>query len=107
MIETKVDVTQLNGGYAQGGMLVRTDDDNYIKFDVISDDGQHEVQPDRAALARSAGRSRTRSRSSRRLPANVGDVWLRLTKTGHDLQGRVLARRHDLDGDRRRRSRTR
>ena len=37
MLETKVDVTQLNGGYAQGGILVRTDDDNYVKFDAISD----------------------------------------------------------------------
>ena len=38
VLETKVDATQLNGGYAQGGILVRTDDDNYVKFDAISDD---------------------------------------------------------------------
>ena len=37
VLETKVDVSQLNGGYAQGGILVRTDDDNYVKFDAISD----------------------------------------------------------------------
>src|SRR4029078_7000045 len=37
VLETKVDVSQLNGGYAQGGILVRTDDDNYIKFDAILD----------------------------------------------------------------------
>ena len=57
VLETKVDVSQLNGGYAQGGILVRTDDDNYVKFDAISDVRQHEVQPDRAALRAGAARS--------------------------------------------------
>ena len=32
------------------------------------------------------------------------DIWLRLTKAGDNYTGRVLARRHDLDGARRRRS---
>ena len=64
VLETKVDATQLNGGYAQGGILVRGDDDNYVKFDAISDDNNTTVQPDRAALRGRRARSRTRSRSS-------------------------------------------
>ena len=30
----------LNGGYEQGGLLVYQDADNYVKYDLISDDGQ-------------------------------------------------------------------
>ena len=54
MLETKVDVSQLNGGYAQGGMLVCTDDDNYVKFDAISDVNNPKFNRHRAALG--AGR---------------------------------------------------
>ena len=64
VLETKVDVAQLNGGYAQGGLLVYTDDDNYVKFDAISDVDNPTVQPDRAALG--AGRRDPR-------PAAAGD----------------------------------
>ena len=31
---------ELSGGYEQAGLMVRKDDDNYIKFDIISDDRQ-------------------------------------------------------------------
>ena len=40
MIETKVDAIELSGGYEQAGLLARVDDDNYVKFDILSDDGQ-------------------------------------------------------------------
>ena len=36
------------------------------------------------------------------VPAGTANIWLRLTKAGHELLGRVLVRRHDLDVDRRR-----
>ena len=40
MIETHIDAATISGGYEQAGLLVYADDDNYIKFDIISDDGQ-------------------------------------------------------------------
>src|ERR671914_20936 len=39
VIETKFS-GNISGGYEQGGLLVYVDDDNYIKYDLISDDGQ-------------------------------------------------------------------
>ena len=40
VIETKVDASTLSGGYEQAGLLAYKDDDNYVKWDIISDDGQ-------------------------------------------------------------------
>ena len=40
MIETHIDAATISGGYEQAGLLVYADDDNYIKYDIISDDGQ-------------------------------------------------------------------
>ena len=39
MIETQIDATQLSGGYEQAGLLAHMDDDNYVKFDMLSDPG--------------------------------------------------------------------
>ena len=98
VLETKVDVSQLNGGYAQGGILVRTDDDNYVKFDAISDVdnpkfNRIELRSEQAGAIlnpQPRGHDRVPGRRQRRLAAPDQDR--------HDLQGRVLARRLDLDG---------
>ena len=43
-IETSVDVTQITqGGYEQGGLMAYKDDDNYVKFDPVSDPGNTDV----------------------------------------------------------------
>ena len=74
-------------GYEQGGLVVCSDDDNYVKFDAISDVRTDPDQPDRAALARSAARrSRTRSRTPT-CPPGTTNIWLRLTKTGTTYKG--------------------
>ena len=97
VLETKLDVTQLNGGYAQGGILVRADDDNYVKFDAISDVDNPKFNrielrsesggrdPEPAA----AGHRRRPGRRDRRLAAADQDR--------HHLHRRVLARRRRLD----------
>ena len=42
MLETKVTGTYA-GGYAQGGIIVYGDDDNYVKLDAVSDVNQTRV----------------------------------------------------------------
>ena len=106
VIETHIDAATLSGGYEQAGLLARVDDDNYVKYDILSDDGQTVlnrielrseiagaiVRPAAAALA-------TACRHDRGLaPPDQG---------GQQLQRRVLVRRHDVDVDRAPRSRTR
>ncbi len=86
VLETKVDVSQLNGGYAQGGLLVYTDDDNYVKLDAISDQGQTAFG--RIELrSESGGAIQEPQPQATNPPANTKDVWLRLTKTGTSYAG--------------------
>ena len=95
VLETKVDVSQLNGGYAQGGILVRADDDNYIKFDAISDVNNTkfnriELRSEQAGAIlnpQPRGHERIPGRRQRRLAAADQDR--------HDLQGRMVAGRLD------------
>ena len=42
-IETKVLGGALDGGYSQGGLMAMQDTDNYVKFDLISDQGNAAV----------------------------------------------------------------
>ena len=84
---------QLDGGYAQGGILVYADDDNYVKFDAISDDGQR-GSTDRAALRGQAGAIQNpQPQVTAGFPAARHRVWLRLTKTGTTYMGE-----YSLDG---------
>jgi cytochrome c len=86
VIETKVDASELSGGYEQAGLLAFEDEDNYVKFDVLSDQ-------DQTVLNRIELRSEVEGAvlnpqpQLTPLPANDGTVWLRLTKTGTDYKG--------------------
>ena len=74
VLETKLTNT-LDGGYSQGGILVYGDDNNYVKFNAISDDGQAPGQPARAAVrGRRRGQARRTDRRSppRRRPDRSG-----------------------------------
>ncbi|HET9736477.1 MAG TPA: ThuA domain-containing protein [Solirubrobacteraceae bacterium] len=86
VIETKVDASTLSGGYEQAGLLAYKDDDNYVKWDVISDDGQTainrlELRSEVATAIQDPQPQLTP------LPANNGTVWLRLTKAGTNYTG--------------------
>ena len=86
VIETKVDAIELSGGYEQAGLLARKDDDNYVKFDIISDDTQTALN--RIELrSEVAGAIQNPQPQLTPLPANDGNVWLRLTKIGTDYKG--------------------
>ncbi len=62
VLETKLSST-LSGGYAQGGILVYTDDDNFVKLDAISDTNTTRSTGS-SCVRRSPRRPRTRSRRS-------------------------------------------
>ncbi|HEY6889215.1 MAG TPA: ThuA domain-containing protein, partial [Solirubrobacter sp.] len=93
VLETKVDVTQLNGGYAQGGILVRTDDDNYVKFDAISDVDNPKFNRIELRSEQAGAILNPQPQVTTGFPAVVTDVWLRLTKTGTTYKGE-----YSLDG---------
>ena len=61
-IEAAADVTGLDGGYSQAGLMAYGDDANYVKIVAISDDGQHGSEPVRAAV-----RGQQRDRRNRHL----------------------------------------
>ena len=76
----------MSGGYEHGGLMVRQDDDNYIKFDVISDDGQ--TIKNRIELRSEVAGAIQEPQPQVTKPApGYGDVWLRLTKTGTTYSG--------------------
>jgi cytochrome c len=86
VIETKVNAIELSGGYEQAGLLARKDDDNYVKFDIISDDTQTALN--RIELrSEVAGAIQNPQPQLTPLPANDGNVWLRLSKIGTDYKG--------------------
>jgi PKD repeat protein/plastocyanin len=93
VLETKVDVTQLNGGYGQGGLMVYTDDDNYVKFDAISDQNQPKFNRIELRSEQGGAIQNPQPEVNSGFPANVTNVWLRLTKTGTTYKGE-----YSLDG---------
>ena len=87
-IETSVDVTQITqGGYEQGGLLVYQDDDNYVKFDPVSDPGNTDVN--RIELRSEVAASIQANPADIDIPDGTTNVWLRLTKTGTNYAGEV------------------
>ena len=86
-IETHADVTKLDGGYSQAGLMAYGDDANYVKIVVISDDGRS--APNRVEL-----RSEVEQRDRRDEPA-----------AGAPDPGRDRPDRHEAP-PRRRRART-
>ena len=94
-IETKVLGGALDGGYSQGGLMAMQDTDNYVKLDLISDQGQTAVN--RIELRSEVGAAIQEPQPQvTPLPAGTDDAWLRLTKAGEQLHRRVFARRRDL-----------
>ena len=87
VLETKVNVSQLNGGYAQGGLLVYTDDDNYVKFDAISDVNNPKFNRIELRSEQAGAILNPQPEVNSGFPAVVNDVWLRLTKTGTTYKG--------------------
>ena len=80
VLETKVYGT-ITGGYSQGGLIVYTDDDNYVKLDAISDVNQTRIN--RIELrSEQAGAIQNPQPQVTGVPTGTTNFWLRLTKTG-------------------------
>ena len=84
MLETKVASTA-DGGYQQGGILVYTDDDNYVKLDAISDDGNTRVN--RIELRSETAAAIGNPQPQINVPDGTANIWLRLTKAGTSYSG--------------------
>lgn len=86
VMETRMSAS-FTDGYAQGGLLVYGDDDNYVKLDVISDSGQGRIN--RVELRSEVGGAVAGPELNVDAPANVSSYRLRLTKSGTDYTGEV------------------
>ncbi len=87
VIETHIDASELSQGYEQAGLLVRIDDDNYIKYDVLSDDTNTWVN--RIELRSEDAGTILNPQPQVTFPENdpANEVWLRLTKSGTSYSG--------------------
>ena len=86
MIETKVGGAELSGGYEHAGLMAYEDDDDYVKYDLISDENQTAVN--RIELRSEEGDVVQNPQPQfGTLPPGTTDVWLRLTKTGDVYKG--------------------
>ncbi len=85
VLETKV-TTNLAGGYGQGGIIVYTDDDNYVKLDAISDVNNARINRIelRSETAAAIGNPQPEFTS---VPTGTTTIWLRLTKAGTSYSG--------------------
>ena len=84
VLETKVNGT-IAGGYAQGGIIVYGDDDNYVKLDAVSDVNQTRVN--RLELRSEAAGAVLNPQPQITVPAGTTDIYLRLTKAGNTYSG--------------------
>jgi len=87
VLETKLSAWTLSNQFQQAGILVWADDQNYVKFNAISDNNNTRIN-----------RSETRSKVAGTIvnpqpqvnvPAGVTAIWLRLTKSGTSYQGEI------------------
>jgi cytochrome c len=86
VIETRVDGGELSDGYEHAGLLAWADDDNYVKYDIISDAGN--TIPNRIELRSEVGSDIQNPQPQLTpLPAGTETVSLRLTKTGTMYSG--------------------
>jgi PKD repeat protein len=84
VLETKLSGT-INGGYSQGGIIVYGGDDDYVKFNGISD--QDNPRINRIELRSEVGGTDGKGQPQADVPVGTTNVWLRLTKTGTSFKG--------------------
>ncbi len=84
-LETKVDASALSEQYQQGGLMVYTDDDNYVKFDLLTTNAPGATVVRGVELRSEVGG--TVQNPQPNANPGTGVVWLRLKKTGTVFQG--------------------
>ena len=87
VLETKLSAWTLSNYFQQAGILIWLDDNNYVKFNAISDNNNTRIN-------RSENRSNVagtiiQPQPQVNVPAGVTGIWLRLTKSGTNYQGEI------------------
>ena len=78
----------ITGGYSQGGLLIYTDDDNYVKLDAISDANQTRINRIELRSEQGAATQNPQPQATgTAVPTGTTNFWLRLTKTGTTYKG--------------------
>ena len=80
MLETKLSAWTFVGSFRQAGILIWQDDNNYVKFNAISDGTNTRINriENRSKVAGTV----TNPQPNLNVPAGVTGVWLRITKAG-------------------------
>ena len=86
-IETKIPRATIIGEYAQGGLIAYVDGDNYVKFDVISDDNNTRIN--RIELRSEVAGAVQNPQENVTIPEanDDGPFYLQLTKAGTNYSG--------------------
>ena len=85
-VETKVDATDLDRRYQQGGIILYGDDQNYVKLDILSTNAAGSAITRGLELRSEVGGAIQNPQPSASAPAS-GVVWLRLAKSGTTFTG--------------------
>ncbi|MFW7413395.1 ThuA domain-containing protein, partial [Demequina sp. SO4-18] len=87
-VETKVDTSELEHQYQQGGLLAFADEDNYVKVDLVATNAVGGTKNTGIEILSEIDGSVTAGASQLPAPAN-GIVWLRMSKEGDVITGAV------------------
>ena len=98
MIETKIRLATINGGYGQGGLIAYVDGDNYVKLDPISDAGTTRINRIELRSEVAGAIQNPQQNVPRRSANGTGPILAAADQGRHQLHRRVLVRRHDVDG---------
>ncbi|MFG6444521.1 ThuA domain-containing protein [Microbacterium sp. P07] len=85
-VETKIDASRLDRSFQQAGLILRADDDNYVKLDIVAT-GTGGANPPRNLEMRSEIGGVVQNPQPNAVAPSNGEVWLRLTKTGTTVTG--------------------
>lgn len=86
VVETKIDGSAFDRQYQQGGLILYGDDDNYVKFDILSTNVAGNAVARNLELRNEVGGIVQNPQQNAPAPAN-GVVWLRLAKAGTSYSG--------------------
>ena len=86
VVETKVDASQLDRRYQQGGLILHGDDDNYVKLDILATNEGGAAVTRNLEMRNEIGGVVQNPQPNAPAPAS-GVVWLRLAKTGTTFTG--------------------
>ncbi|WP_430868790.1 ThuA domain-containing protein [Demequina aurantiaca] len=86
VVETKVDASSLDRRFQQGGLIVRADDDNYLKLDILSTNNAGTALKRNIEMRSEIGGAVQQPQPNATAPDN-GIVWLRLERSGDDFTG--------------------